>query len=107
MNASQQQQLHQKHNIPNPIEKDQKKVHEIIIVITVEDYEAHRARFCQRYEENPDRPAGKYLEHFEAIRDIQVYISKLVRDFNIPIINNINLDETVELTLEEITKGVQ
>lgn len=82
-------------------------VHEIIIIIAVDDLNAHKARFYQRYENNIDRPPEKYVSHFEAIRDIQEYISKMARNCNIPVINNVNLDETVDLTLEEITKKVK
>jgi len=95
------------HVVPKFVAEHQKKVHEIIIIITAKDYDAHKARFYQRYEENPDRPSDKYLERFEAIRDIQDYISGLARDHDIPVVDNVNLDETVELTLEEITKKVQ
>jgi len=95
------------HVVPKFVAEHQKKVHEIIIMITTRDYEAHRARFYQRYEENPNRPAGKYLERFKAIRDIQDYVSALARDYDIPVVDNVNLDGTVELTLEEITKRVR
>lgn len=95
------------HVVPKFVAEHQKKVHEIIIIITTKDYEAHRARFYQRYEENVDRPPEKYLDRFEAIRDIQDYVSDLARDNDIPVVDNVNLDGTVELTLEEITKKVQ
>jgi len=95
------------HVVPKFVAEHQKKVHEIIIMITTRDYEAHRARFYQRYEENPNRPAEKYLERFKAIRDIQDYVSALARDYDIPVVDNVNLDGTVELTLEEITKRVR
>lgn len=82
-------------------------VHEIIIIIAVDDFNAHKARFYQRYENNVDRPPEKYVSRFEAIRDIQEYISKMAKNCNVPVINNVNLDQTVELTLEEITKRVK
>jgi 2-phosphoglycerate kinase len=95
------------HVVPQFVSESQNKVHEIMIIITANDYKTHRARFYQRYEENENRPADKYISHFEAIREIQEYISKLARDYGILIIDNINLDQTVELTLEEITKEVR
>lgn len=95
------------HVIPKFITEHQKKVHEIIIVIKVNNYKAHRARFYQRYEENPNRETEKYLSRFEAIRDIQDYVAGLARKHNIPVINNVNLDQAVESTLEEITKQAQ
>ena len=95
------------HVVPKFVADHQKKVHEILIIITAEDYEAHKARFYQRYEENEDRPVEKYLSRFEAIRSIQDYISDLANQYGIPVVDNVNLDETVELTLEEITKKVQ
>jgi 2-phosphoglycerate kinase len=95
------------HVVPKFITQHQKNVHEIAVIIMVEDYEAHRARFYQRYEENQDRPPEKYLSRFEAIRNIQDYVSDLARNYDIPVVDNVNLDETVELTLEEITKKVQ
>ena len=95
------------HVVPKFIAEHQKKVHETIIVIRVNNYKAHRARFYQRYEENPNRETEKYLSRFEAIRDIQDYVSGLAQKHNIPVINNVNLDQAVESTLEEITKQVQ
>jgi 2-phosphoglycerate kinase len=95
------------HVIPKPMPDRQERVHEIAIIIEVKDYETHRARFNQRYEENPERPAQQYLSRFNAIRGIQDYISDLARRYDIPIINNVNLDQTVDQALEEITKRVQ
>lgn len=95
------------HVVPKFIAEHQKKVYEIIVVIKVSNYKAHRARFYQRYEENPNRETEKYLSRFEAIRDIQDYVAGLARKHNIPVINNMNLDQAVESTMEEITKQVQ
>jgi 2-phosphoglycerate kinase len=95
------------HVIPKFIPERQEKVHEIVIIISARDYETHKARFYQRYEENVDRPAERYISHFDAIRSIQDYISKLAQDCNIPVVDNVNLDQTVESTLEQITKAVQ
>ena len=95
------------HVIPKFVPERQEKVHEIVIIISARDYETHKARFYQRYEENVDRPAERYISHFDAIRSIQDYISKLAQDYNIPVVDNVNLDQTVESTLEEITKAVQ
>lgn len=94
------------HVIPN-IPERKKKVHEIVIIIAVSDYETHKARFSQRYEENQDRPAEKYLCRFDAIRSIQGYISDMARDHDIPVIDNMNLDQTVDQALEAITEKVQ
>jgi 2-phosphoglycerate kinase len=95
------------HVIPKSMPERQEKVHEIVIIISARDYETHKARFYQRYEENIDRPAERYISHFDAIRNIQDYISKLAQDYNIPVVDNVNLDQTVESTLEEITKAVR
>ena len=95
------------HVVPRLVAENQRKVHEIIIIIVAKDYEAHKARFYQRYEENPNRPAEKYLRRFNAIRGIQDYISELAYHYDIPVIDNVNLDQAVESTLEEITKKVQ
>jgi 2-phosphoglycerate kinase len=95
------------HVIPKSMPERQEKVHEIVIIISARDYETHKARFYQRYEENIDRPADRYISHFDAIRSIQDYISKLAQDYNIPVVDNVNLDQTVESTLEEITKAVR
>jgi len=95
------------HVIPKPAPERPKKVHEIVIIIAVKDYETHKARFNQRYEENQDRPAEKYLCRFDAIRSIQGYISDIARDHDIPVIDNMNLDQTVDQALEAITEKVQ
>ena len=95
------------HVVPRFISDCQKGIHEIAIVIVAKDRETHRARFNQRFEENQERPAEKYLSRFDAIRSIQDYVSSLARDNDIPVIDNVNLDQTIELTLEEITRKVQ
>ncbi len=95
------------HVIPKFVPGRQEKVHEIVIIISARDYETHKARFYQRYEENIDRPAERYISHFDAIRSIQDYISKLAQDYSIPVVDNVNLDQTVESTLEQITRAVQ
>jgi len=94
------------HVVPNFV-SEKMSVHEILVIIAVKDYEVHRARFYQRYEENEERPPERYLKRFEAIRGIQDYISEIAGQHNIPVIDNVNLDQTVELTLEAITKAVQ
>ncbi|MFC1713343.1 hypothetical protein ACFL6S_06740 [Candidatus Poribacteria bacterium] len=42
-----------------------------------------------------------------AIRGIQSFISDLARQCDIPVIDNVNLDQTIDQALEEITKRVQ
>ena len=95
------------HVIPKSMPERQEKVHEIVIIISARDYETHKARFYQRYEENIDRPAERYISHFDAIRSILDYISMLAQYYNIPVVFNVNLVQTVESTLEEITEAVQ
>jgi len=95
------------HIVPNFVAKNQEEVHEVFLVITVKKYEAHKARFYQRYEENPNRESEKYLSRFNAIREIQTYVSDSAHQHNIPVINNMNLDQAVDSALEEITKAVQ
>lgn len=95
------------HVVPKFLQDHQQGIHDIAIVIVVKDYKSHKARFSQRYEENQDRPAEKYLSHFDDIRTIQDYIIDLAKCHDVPVIDNVNLDQTIEQALEEITKKVQ
>ena len=94
------------HVIPRP-PRESEDIHEITIMIAVRDSDAHKARFCQRYEENERRPMTQYLSHFKAIRRIQDHIIRLAEKYNIPVIDNVNLDEAVDIAMEEVTSEVE
>jgi len=78
------------------------------IIISVPDEETHRQHFTKRtFETQGSRPAQRYLKHMSEIRMIQNYIEELAKENNVKIIENYNLDNTVNKVLELIFQGVK
>jgi len=73
------------------------------IVISVPDEATHREHFTRRtVETQGSRPMQKYLKHLDKIRIIQKYIEDLAEENDIKVIENYNLDHTVNEILELI-----
>ncbi len=61
-------------------------------LLTVEDPELHRGHFTLRA---ATRPADRYLENFDAIRRLQVFLSTRAREQGAPVIENANVDQAL------------
>lgn len=78
------------------------------IIISVNDEETHREHFMRRsFETRGSRPMQRYLEHFDKIRIIQKYIEELAQKNNIRVIENYDLDHTVNEALQLILQDVK
>ncbi|MCK5558341.1 MAG: hypothetical protein KAJ01_08185, partial [Candidatus Hydrogenedentes bacterium] len=76
-------------------------------IVTTEDEVAHRNRFHARSKKVLDRRAQKYLENFESIRKIQDYIVERARQHNVPMFDNVHLDNTVLSIIHLLTDFIK
>ncbi|TCK04654.1 ATP cone domain-containing protein [Phorcysia thermohydrogeniphila] len=90
------------HLIPGIFEKMKNKAHIVHIILTTFDEEIHRSRFRSR-EKMSQRTSKKYLRNFGAIRLIQDFLYRTAHEKGIPVIENIDFDQTREKALEVIT----
>lgn len=72
-------------------------------IITVEDRKALEARFYAR-ERYSKRPAEYYLQHIEAIMEIQEFIVERAGEHGVPVVENVEVEETVNLIMEDLMK---
>lgn len=78
------------------------------IVISVQDSEIHKGHFTKRtIETQGSRPMKRYIKHLDKIIMIQNYIEELAKKHGIKIIQNYNLDNTVNEVLELIFQRVK
>jgi len=90
------------HLIPGIFEKMKNKAYIVHIILTTFDEEIHRSRFKSR-EKMSQRTSKKYLRNFRAIRLIQDFLYRTAHEKGIPVIENIDFDQTREKALEVIT----
>lgn len=98
------------HVVPGYLDIKEYEDHSIIIpmVISVPDRDVHKEHFTKRtVETQGSRPVQRYLKHLDKIIMIQNYLEELAAKNNIRIIQNYNLDHTVNEALELIFKRVK
>ena len=88
--------------IPESLQKDPRILQ---FVLTLEDYEFHKSRFLKR----PTRSGGKVaissqrsLESFDHVRRIDQYLQEKAKEYNIPIIDNRSMDDTIESIIDSV-----
>ncbi|ADY72747.1 ATP-cone domain protein [Desulfurobacterium thermolithotrophum DSM 11699] len=91
------------HLIPGVFDRLKEKAYVIHLILTTLDEEIHKSRFKSR-EKVSQRTSKKYLRNFKAIRLIQDYLYKTAAEKNIPIVENIDFDQTREKAIEIITE---
>ena len=78
------------------------------VVISVPDQEMHKEHFSKRtLETQGSRPVKRYINNIDKIHMIQEYIEELARENEVPIIENYNLDHTVNSVLEILFQRVK
>jgi 2-phosphoglycerate kinase len=74
-------------------------------MLVVRDAELHRGHFSHR---RGTRPAERYLERFNEIRALQDHLSACAREESVPVIDNVNVDDTLaqlmDLVLDAVTE---
>ncbi len=91
------------HLVPGIAEKYQGKAHIVHIILSTLDEEIHRGRFKSR-EKSSQRTSKKYLKNFRSIRKIQEFLYEKAKEKGIPVIENIDFDETRNRALNVITE---
>ena len=96
------------HVVPGFIrEKYFRAAYTTLLILTTRDEVAHRTRFYTRGKQVPDRHAQKYLDNFDSIRKIQDYIVGCARQHNVPMFDNIELDNTVLSIIHFLTDFIK
>ncbi|SMO54095.1 2-phosphoglycerate kinase [Balnearium lithotrophicum] len=91
------------HLIPGFAEKFKDKAHIVHIILSTLDEEIHKGRFKSR-EKSSQRTSKKYLKNFKAIRKIQEFLYEKAKEKNIPVVENIDFDETRNRVLNVVTE---
>ena len=86
------------HLVPGYIEL---RENSFMYIITVRGKKELEARFYERARYSK-RPADYYLEHLDAILEIQEFVVKKAREHGVPVINNVELEKTVTAIMEDI-----
>ena len=77
-------------------------------VLTIDDEEEHRSHFWTRDASSDGlRPLDKYLERFDDIRALQMYIVERARRTGVPVIENTNVDASVDALMELVLAGAK
>lgn len=84
-----------------------KKAYIVTFIVTTLDAERYKDRFAAREQEAADRPMHKYLTNLDAIIKIQNYIIKMADLNRVPMIDNVNFDETVRMIIALILRFLQ
>jgi len=96
------------HVVPGFIDRSQWQdalVMEFVIAVT--DPESHRRHFAVReWETGGIRPLRRYLDAFPKIRRIQKYILAQAAANDVPVIDNVSIDETVKQVMAMILQEV-
>ena len=92
------------HVVPGFIRKDLMENNNIIIfTLTVDDEEAHKQRFYSRCRQPwVKRSLDRYMENFGAIRKTQNFLVEQAKIHDARIINNVDINETIEIMIEDI-----
>ncbi len=70
--------------------------------LDIKDGEAHKSRFYRREGVNSLRPASRYLKYFKEIRTIRDFIINEVKKKKIPIIESIEVQETLNKLIRQL-----
>ena len=94
------------HIVPGFIRKDLLENNNIIMfILTVDDEEAHKQRFYSRCRQPwVKRSLEKYMENFGTIRKTQRFLVEQAKIHDTRIINNADINETIEIMVDDILK---
>lgn len=92
------------HIVPGFVREDLIRKNNIIMfTLIVDDFEAHKQRFFTRCRQPwVKRSLEKYMENFDTIRKIQSFLVEQAKIHNTPIINNMDVKETIDIMIKDI-----
>lgn len=79
----------------------------VSLVVTTLDEKAFEARFAKRARGTAGRPPHRYLENLEAILRIQDHILELAEQYDVPIVDNSDFDDSVRSILRHVTETLR
>ncbi len=74
------------------------------VLLTIPSEECLKQHFMRRGEQSPSRSASRYLENFDSIWQLQAYFITEAKRCGVPVIPNIDLDQTIGRVMEAITR---
>jgi 2-phosphoglycerate kinase len=78
------------------------------VVISIEDEAVHRVHFHVRDTATGGiRAMDKYLQHIDDIRRVQTYIASRARRENVPVIENANVERTIDEVIELVMQAAE
>ena len=94
------------HIVPGFIRKDlMEKDNVLMFVLSLEDEEMHKSRLYSRCSDGwAHRSLQKYLDNFDAIRKIQMYIKDQGNKEGVPVIENIDRITTIDFIINSIAE---
>ena len=96
------------HLVPGMIAIDRKDALVVQCVISISDEQAHRSHFWVRDASTDGlRPLEKYLDGMTEIRMIQDVLVERARRSDVPVIENVNLDDTIGQVLDLVLTGAE
>jgi 2-phosphoglycerate kinase len=69
-------------------------------VLAIEDEDEHASHFSARGDPEGARAPAKYLQHLDDIRTIQAHILERARKHNVPVIENLGMQQAVTAVIE-------
>jgi 2-phosphoglycerate kinase len=84
------------------LERYRGHAHAIFLVVACLNREGFRQRFTTRAAKARDRAAERYLEHMDEILLIQDYVLAEAEHHGLPIIDNVNFDDTVPSVIRTV-----
>jgi 2-phosphoglycerate kinase len=92
------------HVVPGTIDFSEFSSEAVIVqlVIVVADEDLHRSHFHVRAHDTRNRPAERYLAHFENIRIIQSHIRSRAESLGIPVISHETMDAGLTAVIEYV-----
>ena len=94
------------HIVPGFIREDLMENNNIIMfTLTVDDEDAHRQRFYSRCRQPwVKRSLERYMDNFGSIRKTQRFLVEQAKIHDTRIINNVDINETIEIMVDDILK---
>jgi len=92
------------HVVPGFIRRDLIENNNIIMfTLTVDDEDSHKQRFYSRCRQPwVKRSLERYMENFGTIRKTQRFLVEQAKIHDTPIINNVDINETIDIMVEDI-----
>jgi 2-phosphoglycerate kinase len=96
------------HLVPGMVSVDRSDALVVHCVVAITDEEVHRSHFWVRDAATDGlRPLEKYLESMTEIRMIQDTLLERARRFDVPVIENTNVDEAIGEMLDLVLSGAE